>query len=242
VTQVARKGNRPISVAGSGSIQRWCADGQRSVLLPYWASRRNMTTRRASKHAVKIPFTHKQARNYRRPWKTDHASIARHKRRSLNSVSNVHLTLTRVWKRKLTSGVELKRPALQPEQEEEGARPPPGPGVHARRQPAPGFWETNIRKYNYNVITWSVVVKELRYKPEGQWFETRLGEWFSPIYLILPAAIGTGVYYASYQKWVPQTGKKVYGEKNAVSAWGWLPNLHLWADCWTIWGQHLTTL
>jgi hypothetical protein len=50
----------------------------------------------------------------------------------------------------------------------------------------------------------SIVVKALCYKPEGRGFETRLGEWFLSIYLILPAALGPGVYSASnineYQK------------------------------------------
>jgi hypothetical protein len=48
----------------------------------------------------------------------------------------------------------------------------------------------------------SVVVKELCYKPEGRGFDSRGGFFF--IYLILPAALGTGVYSASnrneYQK------------------------------------------
>jgi hypothetical protein len=43
----------------------------------------------------------------------------------------------------------------------------------------------------------SIVVKALYYKPEGRRFETRWGEWFLSTYLILPAALGTGVYSAS---------------------------------------------
>jgi hypothetical protein len=50
----------------------------------------------------------------------------------------------------------------------------------------------------------SIVVKALCYKPEGRGFETRWGEWFLSNYLILPAALGPGVYSASdrneYQK------------------------------------------
>jgi hypothetical protein len=50
----------------------------------------------------------------------------------------------------------------------------------------------------------SVVVKALCYKPEGRGFETRLSERFLSIYLILPAALGPGIYSASnrneYQK------------------------------------------
>jgi hypothetical protein len=48
------------------------------------------------------------------------------------------------------------------------------------------------------------VVKALCYKPEGRGFETRGGEQFLSIYLILLAALGPGVYSASnrneYQK------------------------------------------
>jgi hypothetical protein len=45
-----------------------------------------------------------------------------------------------------------------------------------------------------------VVVKALYYKPEGRGFETRWGELIFSIYLILPAALGTGVYSASNRK------------------------------------------
>jgi hypothetical protein len=50
----------------------------------------------------------------------------------------------------------------------------------------------------------SIVVKALCYKPEGRGFEARWDEWFLSSYLILPAALGPGVYSASnrneYQK------------------------------------------
>jgi hypothetical protein len=50
----------------------------------------------------------------------------------------------------------------------------------------------------------SVVVKAPCYKPEGRAFEARWGEWIFSIYLILPAALGPGLYSASngneYQK------------------------------------------
>jgi hypothetical protein len=51
----------------------------------------------------------------------------------------------------------------------------------------------------------SVVVKALCYKPEGRGFDTQCGECiFFSIYIILPAALGPGVYPASnrneYQK------------------------------------------
>jgi hypothetical protein len=50
-----------------------------------------------------------------------------------------------------------------------------------------------------------VVVEALCYKPEGRGVESRRGNWnFFSIYLILPAALGPGVYSASnrneYQK------------------------------------------
>jgi hypothetical protein len=49
-----------------------------------------------------------------------------------------------------------------------------------------------------------VVVKALYYKPEGRRFETLWGELIFSIYLILPVALGPGIYSASnrneYQK------------------------------------------
>jgi hypothetical protein len=50
----------------------------------------------------------------------------------------------------------------------------------------------------------SLVVEALCYKPEGRGFQTQWGKWIFSIYLILPAALGSGVYSASnrneYQK------------------------------------------
>jgi hypothetical protein len=46
-------------------------------------------------------------------------------------------------------------------------------------------------------IGYSVVVEALYYKPEGREFETRCGEYIFPSYLILPTALGPGVYSAS---------------------------------------------
>jgi hypothetical protein len=43
----------------------------------------------------------------------------------------------------------------------------------------------------------SIVVKALYYKPECRWFETRWGEWIVSTYLILTAALGSGIYSAS---------------------------------------------
>jgi hypothetical protein len=42
----------------------------------------------------------------------------------------------------------------------------------------------------------SVVAKALRFKPESHGFDTRWGDFFL-IYLILPDALGPGVYSAS---------------------------------------------
>jgi hypothetical protein len=54
-----------------------------------------------------------------------------------------------------------------------------------------------------SLISGSVVVKALCYKPEGRGFDSRWGE-FLKIYLIFPVAPGPGVYSASnrneYQK------------------------------------------
>jgi hypothetical protein len=64
----------------------------------------------------------------------------------------------------------------------------------------------------------SIVVKALRYKPEGLGFETRWGAFF-PIYLILPDALGPGVHLASdrneYQK---QKNNNLSGEWSAAGA------------------------
>jgi hypothetical protein len=58
----------------------------------------------------------------------------------------------------------------------------------------------------------SVVVKALCYKPEGHGFETRWREWFLSIYLILPAALGPGVYSASNKNEYQKHKNNVSGE------------------------------
>jgi hypothetical protein len=62
-----------------------------------------------------------------------------------------------------------------------------------------------------HVYLFSVVVKALMYKPEGRGFYTRWSEFLN--YLILPAALGPGIYPASnrneYQK---QKNNNVSGE------------------------------
>jgi hypothetical protein len=50
------------------------------------------------------------------------------------------------------------------------------------------------------------------YKPEGHRFETRWGEWFLSIYLILPAALGPGVYSASNRNEYQKHKNNVSGE------------------------------
>jgi hypothetical protein len=58
----------------------------------------------------------------------------------------------------------------------------------------------------------SVVVKVLCYKPEGRGFETRGGDWFLSIYLILLAALGPGVYSASNRNEYQKHKNNVSGE------------------------------
>jgi hypothetical protein len=58
----------------------------------------------------------------------------------------------------------------------------------------------------------SIVVKALCYKPEGRGFETRWGEWFLSIYLILPVALGPGVYSASNRNEYQKHKNNVSGE------------------------------
>jgi hypothetical protein len=56
----------------------------------------------------------------------------------------------------------------------------------------------------------SVMVEELYYEPEGPGFETRWSELIFFNYLILPAALGPGVYWAS-------NGIEYQRQKNNVS-------------------------
>jgi hypothetical protein len=58
----------------------------------------------------------------------------------------------------------------------------------------------------------SIVVKALCYKPEGRGFETRWGEWFLSIYLILPVALSPGVYSASNRNEYQKHKSNVSGE------------------------------
>jgi hypothetical protein len=48
----------------------------------------------------------------------------------------------------------------------------------------------------YKIVRGSIVVESLCYKQEGRRFEIRWGDWIFSIYLILPAALGHGIYSA----------------------------------------------
>jgi hypothetical protein len=58
----------------------------------------------------------------------------------------------------------------------------------------------------------STVVEALYYKPEGCRFETQWGELIFSIYLILPAALGPGVYSASNRNEYQKQKNSVSGE------------------------------
>jgi hypothetical protein len=58
----------------------------------------------------------------------------------------------------------------------------------------------------------SVMVEALYCKPEGRGFETRRGECIFSIYLILPAALGHGVYSASNRSEYQKQKNNVSGE------------------------------
>jgi hypothetical protein len=64
----------------------------------------------------------------------------------------------------------------------------------------------------------SVAAETLCYKPEGHGFETRRGERYSPLYLILPAALGPGVCSASNRKQYQKQKNNVFGEQRAAGA------------------------
>jgi hypothetical protein len=59
----------------------------------------------------------------------------------------------------------------------------------------PNYFNFTTR-YNMGVRG-NVLVKALYYNPEDRGFVNRWSEWIFPIYLILPAALGMGVYSAS---------------------------------------------
>jgi hypothetical protein len=81
---------------------------------------------------------------------------------------------------------------------------------------------------NYSLIRacCSVVAKALCYKPEGCEFETWCGELIFSIYLILPAALGPGVYSASNRNAYQTQKNNISGEQSRASAQDWQPYRH----------------
>jgi hypothetical protein len=62
----------------------------------------------------------------------------------------------------------------------------------------------------------NLVVKVLCYMPEDRVFETWWGEWIYSIYLILPAAIGPGVYSASIRNEYQEQKNNVSEKQSAA--------------------------
>jgi hypothetical protein len=60
------------------------------------------------------------------------------------------------------------------------------------------------------------MVETLVYQPEGRGFETRWGNWTLSIDLILPGALGPGIYSASYRN-ENQRQEDMYPTKRARS-------------------------
>jgi hypothetical protein len=60
------------------------------------------------------------------------------------------------------------------------------------------------------------VVEELCYKSEGRGFETRRGHRILSIYLILPAALGPGIYSAPNRNEYQKQEYNVSGEYSAA--------------------------
>jgi hypothetical protein len=65
------------------------------------------------------------------------------------------------------------------------------------------------------------VVKTLRYKLEDRGFETRRGEWRFPIYVILLAALGPGVYSPLTEMITRDRNKNISMEQSAAGGWDW---------------------
>jgi hypothetical protein len=72
----------------------------------------------------------------------------------------------------------------------------------------------NFYNFTFNITgaRGSIVVKALCYKPEGREFYTPCGECISSIYLILPDALGPGVYSASNRNEYQKQKNNVSGE------------------------------
>jgi hypothetical protein len=77
-----------------------------------------------------------------------------------------------------------------------------------------------LRLINHSLVkTWgrgSVVVKALCYKQEYRGFEARWGEWMFSIYLLLPAAPGSGVYSVCNGNKNRKQKNNFYGEQSAA--------------------------
>jgi hypothetical protein len=73
-----------------------------------------------------------------------------------------------------------------------------------------------------------VVVKALCYKTEGRWFNSPSGNTIFSNYLILPAALGSGVYSASYRNEYQKQKKCFWAVKSGRCVRLTLPP---WADC-----------
>jgi hypothetical protein len=84
------------------------------------------------------------------------------------------------------------------------------------------FWNvttySSITRYILSAVRATVVVKALRYKPEDRGFETRWRELIFSIYLILPAALGRGVYSASNRNEYQKPKNSVSGELSVADA------------------------
>jgi hypothetical protein len=62
---------------------------------------------------------------------------------------------------------------------------------------SPRFLYSTIKRPLFPLDTVAYLVEALCYKTKGRVFETPWGEWFFSIYLVLPAALGPGIYSAS---------------------------------------------
>jgi hypothetical protein len=64
----------------------------------------------------------------------------------------------------------------------------------------------------------SILVEALCYKPEGHGFETQWVKLIFPIYILLPAALGPGIYPTSNRNEYQKHKNNVSGEQSAADA------------------------